>query len=118
MQSWLILMVAIVLEVAGTMAMKLSDGFTRLLPSVLLVVFYLLSLAALTVALKRIDVSVAYAIWAGVGTVLVAVVGVLWFREPVSLLKVTVCPPGRRTLNMPPIFFFLSMEYVAANAGP
>ena len=81
-------MVAIVLEVAGTMAMKLSDGFTRLLPSVLLVVFYLLSLAALTVALKRIDVSVAYAIWAGVGTVLVAVVGVLWFREPVSLLKV------------------------------
>ncbi|PCI39223.1 MAG: hypothetical protein COB46_09330 [Rhodospirillaceae bacterium] len=88
MQSWLILIAAIVLEVAGTTAMKLSDGFTRLLPSVLLVVFYLLSITALTLALKRIDVSIAYAIWAGVGTVLVAVVGVLWFRESVSLLKV------------------------------
>jgi len=88
MQSWLILITAIVLEVAGTTAMKISDGFTRPLPSVLLVVFYLLSLAALTLALKRIDMSVAYAIWAGVGTVLVAIVGVMWFREPLSLLKV------------------------------
>jgi len=88
MQSWLMLVAAIVLEVAGTTSMKLSDGFTRLLPSVLLAVFYLFSLAALALALKRIDVSIAYAIWAGVGTVLVAVVGVLWFREPVSLLKV------------------------------
>jgi len=74
--------------VAGTTSMKLSDGFTRLLPSVLLAVFYLFSLAALALALKRIDVSVAYAVWAGVGTVLVAVVGILWFQEPVSLLKV------------------------------
>ena len=88
MQGWLILIAAIVLEVAGTTAMKLSDGFTRPLPSVLLVVFYLFSLAALTLALKWIDVSVAYAIWAGLGTVLVAIVGVMWFREPVSLLKV------------------------------
>jgi small multidrug resistance pump len=89
MNSWLILIVAIILEVAGTTAMKLSDGFTRPLPSVLLAVFYLFSLAALTLALKRIDVSVAYAVWAGVGTVLVAAVGVMWFREPLSLLKVT-----------------------------
>jgi len=88
MKSWLILIAAIILEVAGTTAMKLSDGFTRPLPSLLLVVFYLLSLAALTLALKRIDVSVAYAIWAGVGTVLVAAVGVMWFRDPLSLLKV------------------------------
>lgn len=88
MQSWLMLVAAIVLEVAGTTSMKLSDGFTRLLPSVLLAVFYLFSLAALALALKQIDVSIAYAIWAGVGTVLVAVVGILWFQEPVSLLKV------------------------------
>ena len=88
MQSWLILIAAIILEVAGTTAMKLSDGFTRPLPSVLLVVFYLFSLTALTLALKRIDVGIAYAIWAGVGTVLVAIVGVMWFQEPVSLLKV------------------------------
>ena len=56
MQSWLVLIAAIVLEVSGTTSMKLSDGFTRLLPSVLLTVFYLFSLAALALALKRIDV--------------------------------------------------------------
>ena len=82
------LMMAIVFEVTGTTAMKLSDGFTRPLPSILLFLFYLLSLAALTLALKRIEVSIAYAVWAGVGTVLVAIIGILWFREPVSLLKV------------------------------
>jgi small multidrug resistance pump len=82
------LMMAIVFEVTGTTAMKLSDGFTRPLPSILLILFYFLSLAALTLALKRIEVSIAYAVWAGVGTVLVAVIGILWFREPVSLLKV------------------------------
>ena len=88
MSSWFILMVAIILEVAGTTAMKLSDGFTRPLPSILLFLFYFLSLAALTLALKRIEVSIAYAVWAGLGTVLVATVGVLWFREPVSPLKI------------------------------
>ncbi len=88
MSSWFMLMMAIVFEVTGTTAMKLSDGFTRPLPSILLILFYFLSLAALTLALKRIEVSIAYAVWAGVGTVLVAVVGILWFREPVSLLKV------------------------------
>jgi len=82
------LMMAIVFEVTGTTAMKLSDGFTRPLPSILLILFYFLSLAALTLALKRIEVSIAYAVWAGMGTVLVAVIGILWFREPVSLLKV------------------------------
>ena len=82
------LIAASVLEVAGTMSMKLSDGLIRSLPSVLLVVFYLFLLAALTLALKRIEVSIAYAVWAGLGTVLVAVVGILWFREPVSPLKI------------------------------
>ena len=88
MSSWFMLMMAIVFEVTGTTAMKLSDGFTRPLPSILLILFYFLSLAALTLALKRIEVSIAYAVWAGMGTVLVAVIGILWFREPVSLLKV------------------------------
>jgi len=88
MSSWFMLMMAIVFEVTGTTAMKLSDGFTRPLPSILLILFYFLSLAALTLALKRIEVSIAYAVWAGMGTVLVVVIGILWFREPVSLLKV------------------------------
>jgi small multidrug resistance pump len=51
-------------------------------------VFYGLSLGGLTLALKKIDVSFAYAVWSGLGTALIAVIGVLWFREPVSAWKV------------------------------
>ena len=87
MNHWLILAGAIVLEVSGTVSMKLSDGFTRLLPSVLIFVFYAASFAVLTLALKKIDVSVAYAVWAGAGTALIAVVGMLFFKEPPTLLK-------------------------------
>jgi small multidrug resistance pump len=86
--SWLYLVLAIVLEVSGTTSMKLSQGFTKILPSVLMFLFYGLSLSALTWALKRIDVSVAYAVWSGLGTALIASVGVLWLREPLNALKI------------------------------
>lgn len=88
MQHWFILAGAIVLEVAGTTSMKLSQGFTRLGPSVLIFVFYGLSFVALTLVLKKIDVGVAYAIWAGVGTALIAVIGFAYFHEPVTAVKV------------------------------
>lgn len=88
MQHWLLLAGAIALEIAGTTSMKLSLGFSRLLPSVLLFVFYLGSIVALTLALRRIDVSIAYAIWSGVGTAAIAVIGIVFFREEVSVVKV------------------------------
>jgi small multidrug resistance pump len=86
--SWLYLVLAILLEVSGTTSMKLSQGFTKILPSVLMFLFYGLSLSALTLALKKIDVSVAYAVWSGLGTALIASVGVLWLREPLNALKI------------------------------
>ena len=85
--TWLYLVLAILLEVSGTTCMKLSEGFTRMVPSILLVVFYTLSFGMLTLALKKIDVSVAYAIWSGVGMALIASIGVLWFKEPATALK-------------------------------
>lgn len=84
---WLYLVLAILLEVSGTTCMKLSEGFTKSVPSILLFVFYSLSFGMLTLALKRIDVSVAYAVWSGVGTALIATIGVLWFKEPITALK-------------------------------
>lgn len=87
MNHWLALTAAIVLEVSGTVSMKLSDGFTRLIPSILIFIFYAASFAVLTLALKKIDVGVAYAIWAGVGTALIAIIGILYFKEPFSILK-------------------------------
>jgi small multidrug resistance pump len=79
---------AILLEVAGTTSMKLSEGFTRLWPSLAMGGCYVGSLAMLTLALRTIALGTAYAIWAGVGTALVAALGVVAFREPVSALRV------------------------------
>jgi len=87
MSHWILLTAAIVLEVCGTTSMKLSEGFARLLPSILIFVFYGASFTCLTFALKRIDVSVAYAIWSGLGTALIAGIGIAWFREPVTAMK-------------------------------
>ncbi|MFO7477364.1 MAG: multidrug efflux SMR transporter [Methyloceanibacter sp.] len=84
---WLLLFVAILFEVAGITSMKLSRGFAELAPSIAVPVFYVLSAAAVILALKRLDLSVTYAIWSGVGTALAAVIGFAYFREPFSLLK-------------------------------
>jgi small multidrug resistance pump len=86
--SWLLLLASIVLEVLGTMSMKLSQGFTRPLYSALVTVFYALSIAGLTLVLKRIDVSVAYAVWSGLGTAFIAMVGVSVFGEALTVVKV------------------------------
>lgn len=84
---WLYLSLAIVLEVAGTTSMKFADGFTRLWPSIGVAVFYLAALAMLTLALKRIDIGLAYAIWAGLGTAIIAAIGIVFFNEPNSWPK-------------------------------
>ncbi len=86
-QAWLFLILAIVLEVAGTTAMKFSDGFSKLLPSVLIFVCYALSFIALTFALKKFEMGIAYAIWAGIGTVLITAIGIIYFKESANLLK-------------------------------
>lgn len=85
--GWVFLGVAIVVEVFATTCLKLSDGFSRLWPSVGVVVGYLAAFAMLSLALKTMQVGTAYAVWAGVGTALVAIVGVLAFAEPMGWLK-------------------------------
>jgi small multidrug resistance pump len=88
MLYWLCLAGAIALEIAGTVSMKLSHGFSRPLPSVLLFVFYAMSFFLMTIAVKRIDMSVSYAIWSGVGTATIALIGVMWFRESLTWVQV------------------------------
>lgn len=67
--------------------MKLSAGFTKPLPSVLMWVLYGVCFSFLALTLKKIDVGVAYAIWSGVGTALIAAVGVVYFREPLTVMR-------------------------------
>jgi small multidrug resistance pump len=88
MNYYYLLLLAIIFEVFGTTCMKLSLGFSKLLPSILIFVFYAISFFFFTLALKGIDVSIAYAIWAGLGTALITVIGIFWFKEPVNTLKI------------------------------
>lgn len=75
------LALAIVAEVVGTTALKATDGFTRLWPSVVVAVSYLLAFYLLSLVLRSIPVGIAYAIWAGLGIVLVAAVGVVVYGQ-------------------------------------
>ncbi|MBN2282736.1 MAG: multidrug efflux SMR transporter [Deltaproteobacteria bacterium] len=88
MLYWSLLIAAIVFEVFGTVSMKLSNGMEKFLPSLLIFFFYGCSFIALTFALKKIDVGVAYAVWSGVGTALVALIGFFYFREIVTVQKI------------------------------
>ena len=75
MQHWIYLAVAIVSEVAATSALKASDGFSRLGPSVIVVVGYAAAFYFLSLTLRSIPIGVAYAIWSGVGVALIALIG-------------------------------------------
>ncbi|BAT54343.1 multidrug exporter [Nostoc sp. NIES-3756] len=85
--SLIYLLVAILFEVSGTTCMKLSDGFNKLTPSVLIFVFYGLCFTFQTLSLKNIDISIAYSVWSGLGTTLIATIGLIWFRESMTLVK-------------------------------
>lgn len=86
-QAWSVLSVAILFEVAGTTCMRLSEGFSRLTPSVLIFVFYGISFFFNTMVTRTLGLSVVYAVWSGVGTVLTALIGYLYFKEPATALK-------------------------------
>lgn len=85
---WIWLFAAILLEVAATVFMKLSNGFTKVGPTVIMALLYGISFFPLAIALKKMDVSVAYAVWSAVGTALVTLLGMFLFKETVSLTKV------------------------------
>jgi len=87
MQHWFFLISAILLEVAGTTAMKFSEGFSKVIPSILMAILFISSLAMLTLALKKFEIGMAYAIWSGLGTALITVLGIYLFNETANLMK-------------------------------
>ena len=88
MPPGLLLALAIVVEVAATLCLRASDGFTRPLPSALVVVGYLVSFWLLAKVLQEISVGTTYAIWAGAGTAAIALIGMVALDEPVTALRV------------------------------
>ncbi len=85
---WLWLFAAIICEVIGTTSLKLSDGFSKLIPSLSTAFFYGLSFFSLSITLKSMDIGIAYSIWSGLGTAIVAIIGVFLFGEAYCTLKI------------------------------
>ncbi len=85
--SYLFLLAAILSEVAGTSLLKASAGFTKIVPAVLAFVFYLVTLASMTMAYKTLSIGFVYAVWSGLGIFLVTLVGLIIFKEPVIWQK-------------------------------
>lgn len=101
--AWMFLAAAIVAEVIATTALAKSDGFTRATPVIIMVIGYITAFASLGFALKGIPASVAYAVWAGTGTALIAAIGITIFGEPVSmnrLLGISLVIAGVVAINL------------------
>ena len=77
----LLLVVAIICEVVGTSALKATDGFTRLWPSLLTLAAYGLAFYFLALVVRTMPVGIVYAVWSGAGIVLIAAIGWIWYRE-------------------------------------
>ncbi len=88
MPAFLLLLLAIAIEVVATAALPRAKGFTDLGWSAFVAGGYLVSIWLLTVVVRRMDVSIAYAIWSGLGTAAIAVIGYLWLGEGLGLAKI------------------------------
>jgi len=85
--SWLILAISVAAETLGTVALKLSLGFARPIPSVFTVTFYIAAVWLMSLATKRLEMSTAYAAWAGTSAALTAFIGITCFGEAIAPLK-------------------------------
>ena len=85
--AWLLVIVAGLLETGFAVCLKLSDGFSKVWPTVGFATFALGSFGLLTLSLKTLDVGPAYAVWTGIGAAGTAIVGMVWLGDAVSVLK-------------------------------
>jgi small multidrug resistance pump len=86
--KWLFLSLGILFEIIALVFMKKSEGFTKLYPILLVFLFYSMALGCLILVLRKMDTSVAYAIWASAGIFIMALVGIIWLDEPVTIIKI------------------------------
>lgn len=100
---WIFLTAAIVCEVVGTSALKSSEGFSRLWPSVIVIIGYALAFCFLSLALKTIPVGVAYAIWSGIGIILIALIAWTLYGQALDLpaiIGISLIAAGIVVLNL------------------
>ncbi len=85
---WLILFAAGLFEVLWAVSLKFTEGFTKLLPSIITVSGTIFSFVLLSIAMKKLPLSVSYAIWTGIGIIGTVLVGIFYFHEPVSISRI------------------------------
>ncbi|MBO1111758.1 DMT family transporter [Bordetella petrii] len=101
--KWVYLGIAIVAEIVATSALKSAEGFTRLLPSLVTVAGYAVAFYFLALTLREIPVGIAYAIWSGVGIVLISLVGAVFFKQHLdtpALLGIALIIAGVVVMNV------------------
>lgn len=81
MKSWLLLLLAVVCEVVGTSAIKYSNGFTKIVPSIVVFIGFGVAFYILSITLKVIPIGMAYAVWSGLGIVLISIIGHFVFQQ-------------------------------------
>ena len=86
--AWVYLIIAGLFEVVWAIALKYADGFTRLWPSAISVAGMIVSVVLLELSLRQLPVGTAYAVWTGIGTVGVAVLGMILFQEPATAVRI------------------------------
>jgi small multidrug resistance pump len=96
LSAWLLVAASIVAEVVGTVALKYSDGFSKVLPSGAAATCYALAIWLMAVAMRHLDMGITYAVWAGSGTAATALVGIALFGEQLGTVKTLglVCVVG------------------------
>ncbi len=85
--AWAILILAGVFEVIWAYSMKMSEGFTRLTPSVVTIIFMILSVVLLSMSMRTLPLGTAYTIWTGIGAIGSFVVGIIILNEPITAMR-------------------------------
>jgi small multidrug resistance pump len=88
MMAYLFLMAAIATEVAGTSLLKTTDGFSRLIPTVVCLTAYAISFAFMAQAVKHVPVGILYALWSGIGTAAIVCIGVAFLGQSINAMSI------------------------------
>ncbi|XPV67740.1 MAG: DMT family transporter [Halarcobacter sp.] len=87
MSAWIYLLLAGILEIGFALMLKLTENFTKLIPTVVFIIFAILSFYSLTKAIETIPVGTAYSVWTGIGAFGTIIIGIVFFNEPATLLR-------------------------------